>query len=177
MSPRAATQFAAVTSSALNPNGVWALPLCLVIGLWGWSEIRRKAARRLTSVMLAGVITILVALSAAILPPVLSTKSDRPLARSVIDAESAGPVYEYHTDPLIRYYTVNFYIGDRMRLFSREMPEHGWILIDEPDIDSWREEYGNAYTLTAVSQWRQRSCDTRRLPHLMHFARRPEASL
>lgn len=177
MSPRTAMQFEAVTSAALSPNGVWALPLCLVIGLWGWSEIRRKAARRLTSVMLACVITILVTLSAAILPPVLSTKSDLPLAQSVIDAEAAGPVYEYHTDPLIRYYTVNFYLGDRMRLFSREMPEHGWLLIDGPDIDSWREEYENDYTLTEVSQWRQRSCDTRRLPHLMRFARRPEASL
>ena len=177
MSPRTAMQFEAVTSAALSPNGVWALPLCLVIGLWGWSEIRRKAARRLTSVMLACVITILATLSAAILPPVLSTKSDLPLAQSVIDAEAAGPVYEYHTDPLIRYYTVNFYLGDRMRLFSREMPEHGWLLIDGPDIDSWREEYENDYTLTEVSQWRQRSCDTRRLPHLMRFARRPDASL
>lgn len=177
MSPRTAAQFIAIKSAALSANGVWVLPLCLVIGLWGWSEIRRKAARRLTSVTLAGIITMLVSLSAAILPPVLSVKSDLPLARSVMEAAPAGPVYEYHTDPLIRYYTVNFYLADRMRLFRREMPEHGWLLIDGPDIDAWRSLYGDTYTLTDVSQWRQRSCDTRRIPHLMRFARRPEASL
>ena len=26
-----------------------------------------------------------------------------------------------------------------MRLFAREMPTNGWIIIDEPDIEAWRE--------------------------------------
>ncbi len=69
----------------------------------------------------------------------LSAKSDKPLAEAVCATAPDGPVYEFHTDPLIRYYTVNFYIGDRMRLFAREMPTNGWIIIDEPDIEAWRE--------------------------------------
>lgn len=174
MSPSTATQFSAIASAALSLNGVWALPLCLVTGLWGWSEIRRRG-RRLTEAMLATVTAILLALSSAILPPVLSSKSDLPLAIAVSEAAPTGPVYEFHTDRLIRYYTVNFYIGDRMRLFAREMPTNGWIIIDEPDIEAWREAYGTAYTLTEVTPWHRRSCDTRRQPHLMRFARRADA--
>ncbi len=64
-----------------------------------------------------------------------------------------------------------------MRLFAREMPTNGWIIIDEPDIEAWREAYGDAYTLTEVTPWHRRSCDTRRQPHLMRFARRQAATL
>ncbi len=45
MSPSASIQFSAIASAALSINGVWALPLCLVTGLWGWSELRRGALR------------------------------------------------------------------------------------------------------------------------------------
>lgn len=177
MSPSASIQFSAIASAALSINGVWALPLCLVTGLWGWSELRRGAPRRLPAAMIATVTAILLSLSSAILPPVLSAKSDKPLAEAVCATAPDGPVYEFHTDPLIRYYTVNFYIGDRMRLFAREMPTNGWIIIDEPDIEAWREAYGDAYTLTEVTPWHRRSCDTRRQPHLMRFARRQAATL
>lgn len=115
----------------------------------------------------------LLALNAVFLPPVLSAKSDLPLARAISAAVPAGVVYQYIDDPMLRYYTVNFYIGDRIRPFDVDnAPDQGVILADDYAIGRWSEQYGDRYCVVGkVLTASQKSCDSRSVPTLWQFRR------
>lgn len=51
-------------------------------------------------------------------PMVLEAQSDHKLLDRIEQAAPEGPVYSLRTDRLTRYYTLNFYLGDRMRVID-----------------------------------------------------------
>lgn len=53
---------------------------------------------------------------AAYMPPLLNAKSDLPMAENIARLlPEDKPLYQYLDDPRMRYYTINFYLGDRVR--------------------------------------------------------------
>ena len=126
---------------------------------------------------------IYLSLGAAYLPAVLNTKSDQPIARVIeTKAPKESPVYMYVDDPMLRYYTVNFYLGDRLRLFEipegsatlrekQELPADGYVLVGEQEVATLAERYPG-YSFEEVYRGDRKSCDTRRVPTLQRFSRR-----
>lgn len=130
--------------------------------------------------------TIYWATSAAILPSILNEKSDRPVAEVVEQTVPAGePVYQYISDPLLRYYTIGFYTGDRLRLFegpadgasatigqpSREVPRQGWLLVGVKDFEELGSRHSNL-DMKVVYRQDRRSCDRRDTTLLVRFTPR-----
>ena len=73
---------------------------------------------------------------------------------------------------MLRFYTANFYLGDRMCLFETQLPERGWLIVGDNDIDSWRKTYGADYRANTVMIWDRPGCDTSSRPMLLRFSRR-----
>ena len=131
----------------------WLWPVAvlpLLAGVWwlGTRSLRRtglKSALALTFILL-------VAYNAAYMPMVLNSRSDVHAARRVESIVPPGDriVTVIEADSLMRYYSLNFYLGDRLRRAATfdSVPADAW-LITVPD-DSIAGD-----TITA------RSCDVR----------------
>ncbi|MDE6278704.1 MAG: hypothetical protein K2M05_01890, partial [Paramuribaculum sp.] len=105
---------------------------------------------------------ILSAVAGGILPIILNQKSDIDIARRIEQLNiNNEPVYEYIDDPMLRYYTANFYLDDRIRLYSPQANE-GWLIVCEEDMESWLKESEGHHSTQLV--WRQpkKSCDRNR---------------
>ena len=50
------------------------------------------------------------------------------------------------------------------------MPNEGYLLVGDNDIESFYERYPN-YRVTEVVDFNHRSCDDRRMLHFYHFQR------
>lgn len=98
----------------------------------------RKRAR--TAVMWTAVYTLVIymCVQAAVLPAAMNFKSDLVEARILERRVPAGAtLYSYRAEPMSRFFTVNFYLGDRMRVFDAENPDSGYLLLsqyEEPDF-------------------------------------------
>ncbi len=161
----------ALASASTGLTAVVWLAACIAAGMVAWYLIRRRI-RLFPLPILLPVTVLLTALSAAILPPMLTAKSDRALAAEIERIVPQGPVYQYISTPMLRFYTANFYLGDRICLFETHLPERGWLIVGDNDIDAWRQTYGADYRANTVMIWDRPGCDTSTRPMLLRFSRR-----
>lgn len=101
-----------------------------VAGLW-WLVTRSARANALGGSILL-IFTMLLSYNAAFAPMALNPKSDLPVAQTIAET-TRGSRYIYgiiDSDRLLRYYTINFYLGDRMRraTSSDEVPSGSWVI-------------------------------------------------
>ena len=101
----------------------------------------------------------------------LSSKSDLRFAR-VIERYSAGdePVYQYISDPMLRYYTAGFYLNDRIVPIQGRDPKQGYVIVNDADKKDFYDEYADKYQLSAVYESKVKSCDTRRTVTIFYFS-------
>ncbi|MCM1518055.1 MAG: glycosyltransferase family 39 protein [Pseudoflavonifractor sp.] len=181
---RHATQNLAM-ADALHSVPVIAGWLLWVIAFWAaaaWWRVSRSS-RPLWSVAatLAVIVTLYWSLAGLYQPIVLSTKSDRDAAREIAAIVPEGEIYTYIPTPMLRYYTINFYIGDRThpvtdRLASGQevtpapLPDNGYILMNENDLPHINAIFPG-HTFTEVYHNPRRSCDTHATTTLYRFSR------
>ncbi|MCM1483009.1 MAG: glycosyltransferase family 39 protein [Muribaculaceae bacterium] len=153
----------------------WMLAIAAIgMGLYsGWTLWTRRASWCAGSAVLA-LMTGLWLMSGAILPAVLSAKSDKGVAMEVNAIVPDGPVYGFVDDPMLRFYTVNYYLDDRMRVYDRELPLEGYLLTGEPDFEEWTRLYGDTYVMHTVRRFGHKSCDRGQEMILVRFGVRPE---
>lgn len=144
------------------------LPVAMVPAMRHWHF---EPLVRLLSVTLA----LYLAYGAAFAPMVLNGKSDYAALDVVSKADREnGPTYGYiSADSLMRYYTLNFYIGDKLRLYSADGEAmdrvHFNVLASPADMEEVMAAYPT-YSVDTVMIM-QRSCDTRRPLMLGRFHR------
>lgn len=111
--------------------------------------------------------TIFVVLDGVYQPAVLNTKSDIGLAQEARKWVPEGKIYSY----TYFFYSVNFFNGDRMALFEKELPEEGYVLVKQGLLEEFRQKYGEEYVLDTVYTSNRRSCDVRDIIHILHFTK------
>ena len=112
--------------------------------------------------------TIFVVLDGVYQPAVLNTKSDIGLAQEARKWVPEGKIYSY----TYFFYSVNFFNGDRMALFEKELPEEGYVLVKQGLLEEFRQKYGEEYVLDTVYTSNRRSCDVRDIIHILHFTKK-----
>jgi len=111
--------------------------------------------------------------SSAVLPAVMNVKSDRPIAAWLAGVLPKGePLYSYRTDPMWRYYTVNFYMNDRLRLFEVEQPMQGYVIVGEEDVTPFVAGPALGYRLTEIATTMKESSETGQPVKLFKFEKR-----
>lgn len=136
--------------------------------------IHRDAATAMSRAVMT-VVVIFWSYGAVYSPAVLNGRSDRPTADLVTSVAPDGPVYAYTADRLIRFYTIGFYTGDRVRRIDADVPQgHGMMLVAERDLeafDTFNESLDTPYRLTLVNKTERKSCDLRSPVYLFEYDR------
>ena len=75
-----------------------------------------------------------------VIPASMNYKSDK-LAVGKVEAiaGSDATVYSYSADPLMRFYALNYYLGDRMKVFRPGVAGEGYVVVAERDLDSFKK--------------------------------------
>ena len=126
------------------------VPLAMMIACLVWR--RRMALSPLHTV--AAALAIYLALDNTIQPLVLNTKSERPESAEIARIVPEGPIYSYCSVEMMRYFVMNFYVGNRIQpycLSPRELaisaavvldndqqktrPREGYIIVNNGDVE------------------------------------------
>lgn len=113
---------------------------------------------------------IFVALDGVYQPTVLAVKSDKHLAVRLNDLEPEEPVYSY--GDWVKFYSINYYLGDRVRIFDMLHPAEGCVLVIDELQEKFLQNNQNAYRLDEVYRTPLRSCDMRKKVIVYKFSRK-----
>lgn len=113
---------------------------------------------------------IFVALDGVYQPTVLAVKSDKHLAVRLNDLEPEEPVYSY--GDWVKFYSLNYYLGDRVRIFDMLHPAEGYVLVIDELQEKFLQNNQNAYRLDEVYRTPLRSCDMRKKVIVYKFSRK-----
>ena len=137
----------------------WLLILIPLVGaLCLFRLCRQQASARAHLYGVAGMLLCLfVALDGVYQPTVLSTKSDKKIAQRLINLQPEGAIYSYG----LYFYSINYYLGDRLRHIEREKPAKGYLIVPVFEEEKMLTELSKRYEMKPVFQTSYRSCDAR----------------
>lgn len=85
-------------------------------------------------------------------PTVLNEKSDKAWALEVGNIAPKGDIYYYMSVDMLRFYVANFYLENRVIPFEKNMPENGFLMINQPDFEKiFSPKYADLYNFTQKS--------------------------
>ena len=122
--------------------------------------------------MVGIVFTIFFALDGFYQPTVLNVKSDKLIAEQIKKIVPQGQIYSYRTDVYVANrthpFTINFYLGDRIVPFDVFLPDAGFLVVGQSDVEAFKETYPT-YEIKHLYDSRHRSCDDHKIIQLYQF--------
>ncbi len=112
--------------------------------------IKKETSRSIAIKTFATVALLFISLDCAYQPAVLNTKTDKQLAPVIEKKFDMSKLYSYMSVEMLHFFSLNFYLGDRIQQFDKVMPQDGVLMIPEEDISEFKEKYGKDYTLQKV---------------------------
>ena len=110
---------------------------------------------RVVWLSLSVVVALFLALDSTFQPAVLNTKADKPLAPQIEQRFDMTKMYSYMSSPMLHFFSLNFYLGDRIQQFEKVKPEDGVLMIPEDDVEEFKKSVGRGYSLQRVWQIRR----------------------
>ncbi len=110
---------------------------------------------RVVWLSLSVVVALFLALDSTFQPAVLNTKADKPLAPQIEQRFDMTKMYSYMSSPMLHFFSLNFYLGDRIQQFEKVKPEDGVLMIPEDDVEDFKKTVGRGYCLQRVWQIRR----------------------
>ena len=110
---------------------------------------------RVVWLSLSVVVALFLALDSTFQPAVLNTKADKPLAPQIEQRFDMTKMYSYMSSPMLHFFSLNFYLGDRIQQFEKVKPEDGVLMIPENDVEEFKKTVGRGYCLQRVWQIRR----------------------
>lgn len=160
----------ALMEQPLNPFNLLLLTLPVLAAAYFFFVSRRKGyVKQLVYSILAVTICLFVSLDGFFQPTVLNVKSSKSFAEKINSHIPQGEIYSYLSDRMIRFYQINFYLGDRVKLFEEKLPEEGYLLVSERDLEEFQTKYQDAYLLEEVFRSERRDADVRSIAILYRF--------
>jgi 4-amino-4-deoxy-L-arabinose transferase-like glycosyltransferase len=155
---------------------VWTAVLVDVIVLLSSAFLARflvkSDIKKASLATVVNIVFIFVGISASVLPSLQNKKSDVKIARELEQIVPQGDIYQFVDDEMMRYYTINYYLNDRLRVFDRNdnmLPRTGYLLLSEADLPEWKARYENHYSIKTVYKSVSKSCDTKSMVILVSF--------
>lgn len=136
----------------------------VIIVLTFWSALIalwctfRGSYKQTVAATVGATIMILISLSSVVLPPILNSKTDYYVAKSIERDYPTENLYSYVDIPMLRLYEINFYMGDRLKIFDKEIEcctvaDEGLVLINEADEKALVDKFGDRYELSLVRSY------------------------
>jgi len=152
------------------PVGEWVYITVVIVLIASFYALQRLP--RAVSGSIYNILAALLLLDVFILPPMMSSRSDKPMAQRVEELACERPLYSYIDDNsgMMHYFTLNFYAHNNIRNFptgveserfnsvSAQLPDDVYLLIGSETLQGFRERYPQ-YSCTLVEDFQRRSCD------------------
>lgn len=148
----------ALESISVSPSHLLFALLPAVVGVATIMTLLKKddaLRNRVVWLSLSVVVALLLALDSTFQPAVLNTKADKPLAPQIEQRFDMTKMYSYMSSPMLHFFSLNFYLGDRIQQFEKVKPEDGVLMIPEDDVEEFKKTVGRGYSLQRVWQIRR----------------------
>ena len=148
----------ALESISLSPSHLIFALLPAAVGVATIMTLLKKddaLRNRVVWLSLSVVVALFLALDSTFQPTVLNTKADKPLAPQIEQRFDMTKMYSYMSSPMLHFFSLNFYLGDRIQQFEKVKPEDGVLMIPEDDVEEFKKTVGRGYSLQRVWQIRR----------------------
>ena len=123
----------------------------LIIGAYHiFKALKKKETSQMMKYTLVMIIAIFITLDSTLQPAVLNTKADKHLAPVIEKKFDTGKLYSYMSIEMMHFFSLNFYLGDKIQQFDKVLPQDGVLMIPEGDMPDFKEKFGKDYTLQKV---------------------------
>ena len=148
----------ALESISVSPSHLLFALLPAAVGVATIMTLLKKddtLRNRVVWLSLSVVVALFLALDSTFHPAVLNTKADKPLAPQIEQRFDMTKMYSYMSSPMLHFFSLNFYLGDRIQQFEKVKPENGVLMIPEDDVEEFKKTVGRGYSLQRVWQIRR----------------------
>lgn len=148
----------ALESISVSPSHLLFALLSAAVGVATIMTLLKKddnLRNRVVWLSLSVVVALFLALDSTFQPAVLNTKADKPLAPQIEQRFDMTKIYSYMSSPMLHFFSLNFYLGDRIQQFEKVKPEDGVLMIPENDVEEFKKTVGRGYCLQRVWQIRR----------------------
>ena len=148
----------ALESISVSPSHLLFALLPAAVGVATIMTLLKKddnLRNRVVWLSLSVVVTLFLALDSTFQPAVLNTKADKPLAPQIEQRFDMTKMYSYMSSPMLHFFSLNFYLGDRIQQSEKAKPEVGVRMIPEDDVEEFKKTVGRGYCLQRVWQIRR----------------------
>lgn len=148
----------ALESISVSPSHLLFALLPAAVGVATIMTLLKKddnLRNRVVWLSLSVVVILFLALDSTFQPAVLNTKADKPLAPQIEQRFDMTKMYSYMSSPMLHFFSLNFYLGDRIQQFEKVKPEDGVLMIPEDDVEEFKKTVGRGYCLQRVWQIRR----------------------
>ena len=123
----------------------------LLIGAYHiFKALKKKETSQMMRYTLVMIIAIFITLDSTLQPAVLNTKADKHLAPVIEKKFDTSKLYSYMSVEMMHFFSLNFYLGDKIQQFDKVLPQDGVLMIPEGDMPDFKEKFGKDYTLQKV---------------------------
>lgn len=154
-----------------------AVVIVLIASFYALQRLPRQVTGSIYNILAA-----LLLLDVFVLPPMMSSRSDKPMAERVEKLSSEKPLYAYINDDsgMMHYFTLNFYAhnsirnfptgaeSERFRSVSSKLPDDAYLLVGSETLNTFRERFPQ-FTFTLVEDFHRRSCDIKQDVQVWHI--------
>ena len=112
--------------------------------------LKEKRVNYIVSGTLASIISLFLLLDSTLQPSVLNTKADKHLAPVIEKKFDMNKLYSYMSVDMMHFFSLNFYMGDRIQQFEKVMPQDGVLMIPEADMPDFQKKLGKGYIFQKV---------------------------
>ena len=148
----------ALESISVSPSHLLFALLPAAVGVATIMTLLKKddnLRNRVVWLSLSVVVALFLALDSTFQPAVLNTKADKPLAPQIEQRFDMTKMYSYMSSPMLHFFSLNFYLGDRIQQFEKVKPEDGVLMMPEDDMEEFKKTVGRGYCLQRVWQIRR----------------------
>lgn len=148
----------ALESISVSPSHLFFALLPAAVGVATIMTLLKKddaLRNRVVWLSLSVVVALFLALDSTFQPAVLNTKADKPLAPQIEQRFDMTKMYSYMSSPMLHFFSLNFYLGDRIQQFEKVKAEDGVLMIPEDDVEEFKKTVGRGYSLQRVWQIRR----------------------
>ena len=123
----------------------------LLIGAYHiFKALKKKETSQMMRYTLVMVIALFITLDSTLQPAVLNTKADKHLAPVIEKKFDTSKLYSYMSIEMMHFFSLNFYLGNKIQQFDKVLPQDGVLMIPEGDMPDFKEKFGKDYTLQKV---------------------------
>ena len=124
--------------------------LC-IYGIYAtFQSLRRNHTGSIVGHTLITIISLFMILDSTLQPTVLNTKADKRWAPVIEKKFDTSKLYSYMSIDMLHFFSLNFYLGDKIQQFDKTLPQDGIVMVSNDDIQIFTEKYGSNYTFEKV---------------------------